>query len=427
MASLCSIWEALTDFIALRGSRGCLLSVAFNTLNISNTLRQHFANKLYRTRGRYTISIVPENVQSARSSTSSSTVSQDFSLMLCKAAPADFWKAVGVETLPNIPDIPLLASLLEILGLARGDGLLATEACQMLGMSQVYTIVERGVALGMIVKRTVMPLHLLATQAAHPTRVKSRTVILHIRRFANLYDALSDGAFLEAEDQMKVDISRYIKKMMKHFSRTSLAVTDIAAAIGCAPRHLRIGFADELQKKESTALRDLTVIELPDVAVIYPSRTVSKRMCVSLVTSSFNESGDAGMKAAQDVEDHSSDVTANSALYKQVSTRIRRNGSEGLLAHHIRIAHCLLPKRSDRLLGDLRTTYGYPVDKQQCGKQTAFKIYPQSSKRASCGENMITKSTQQKASAMTDLKSDRLDFIVELLKKVRYAVVFNFH
>ena len=435
MTSLSHLWESINDFVALLGSKGCPLSKAFDAVGLHNdALRRRFTQKL-RDQGKHEITEIKMSEKSTTAEKQANVLSTYGSSLLCKAkSSADFWKAIGIETFMSIPDSQVLTSLLELLGMARGHGILTTEACQKLGVSQLYTVVERGVALGVIVKRTVIPgptgISVPASQ-----RVKSRTVILHLRRFAAEYNPIADRASFEADDQMKEDVCRYIKKFMRTFSRTSVFFTDIDNAIGCCPRTLRNAFADELQKRDTgIRLYGLTIREDSGGTSLY-SDNHRGRISFALVDDDLIMPSPTALSASgqqQEMDECCPEVVANSALYEQASARIRWNGSKGVLSHHIRSIHCLFPKRNDRLINDLRTTYNYSVNKQQCGKQAAYRIYPPPGDRDASNasddnnESKPEPNDKKKADAgvMTELKSERLRFILDLLQKVSCFVAF---
>ena len=437
MTTLSLLWEAINDFVGLHGTKGCPLSKAFDFVGINNdALRRRFTEKL-RDQGKHEIIEIkiPETEKQAHVPKTYGS-----SLQCIAKSSADFWKAIGIESFMSIPDSQVLTSLLELLGMARSFGILTTEACQMLGVSQLYTVVERGVALGVVVKRTVIPGPAgISVPASH--RVKTRTVILHLRRFAAEYNPIADRASFETDDQMKEDVCRYIKSFMRTFSRTSVFFTDIDNAIGCCPRTLRNAFADELQKRD-TGIRmyGLTIREDLGGTSLY-SDNHRGRISFALIDDDFTmppPTTAQSVSGQQDLDECSPEVIANAALYEQASARIRWNGSKGVLSHHIRSIHCLPPKRNDRLINDLRTMYNYSVNKQQCGKQAAYRIYPPpgdkdttanaSDDAESKGMDGGTEESNDKKKAepgtMTELKAERLRFILDLLRKVSYFIVY---
>ena len=416
MVTIAQLWVDVNDYISLHGTRGCTLHKVFDALSVPDLIRRSFAAKLRdgAVAGRYTCKQLKGDVHCSSSFSSK----ERYDLVHYQSTVADFWKAIGIEGYAGTADdIPLLIPLLEVIGIARDRGVLLTEASHSLGVSSVklYTVVERGAALaGVIVKRNVY-----AAQPGGSKRINSRTVILHLKRFEAEYDPITDGVCIEADDHLKVDISRFTRKLIVGYNRRSLALSDVSSALGCDIRTFRAALFDGPSK--DSWLVNMTILDEKNDFLVYPGRGVAKRQCISIAGPSCGSVEGLLPSTSDDTALITPAVIANAALYEQTFARLRWSRKGGIVAHRIRQLHCLLPKRSERLFNDLKASYGFPVSKRQFGKQAAYVVLPLQ------GCCCIADGENQQKSVLTSVKSERVDFILRLLqKKVRGTIAGPF-
>ena len=407
MVAIAQLWVDVVDFISLHGTRGCTLLKVFEALSVPEAVRRYFASKLRDGAG----PCICKEVQAGVASSSSSSSKERYDLLQCHGTTADFWKSIGMEGYAGLTDdIPLLVPLLEVLGMARERGVLLSEASQLLGVSSVklYTVVERGTALsGVVVKRNVY-----ATQPGGSKRINSRTVILHLKRFESAYDPSTDGVCIEADEYLKGDISRFARKLIEKYNRRSLALADVSCALGCETRSFRAALSDGPNK--DLMLVNMTVTDEKCDFLMYPGRVVSKRHIVSLAGPTDGASEGPSLSTADDISAPPAAVVANAALYEQTFARLKWSRTEGIVANRLRQVHCLLPKRNERLFNDLKTSYGFPVSKQQFGKQAAYVVMPMPD---SCNVDDKVDGEIQQLSMQTGLKSERIASIIKLLNR----------
>ena len=367
MASLSARWEGLNDFIALQGSTGASLTNVFSSLNFPKVLQlpmvcrlfNAVSCKLYLVQKKLSgvISRAPLSFEEFQRD-----IPSNFDDIYCVADVSMSWKAYGFESYHDIPDTstPLLLSFLEILGMAREKGCTNTEASLVLGIPKLHTVVERLVSMGYVVKRVVSPLYDKLTTC----RVKSRTVLLHLKRFAAQYDPTVDDLEIEADDSMRSDVNVYFTKLLDFHQIQQIAATDAAQAIGIGSKKL-IKLKESFAGYVKSGLSSVCFFD-HEVALIYPGRQPHPRLrsCIGFVQ------GPPTIK-----ERHEHDVAMNSPVYEQSIARLRWSNGEGMSSTTLRSKLCLYGKRAARIATELNTVHGYPMRKQQVGKTQANQLY----------------------------------------------------
>ena len=327
-ATLSLLWESLNDFVALQGSSGASLSDIFDSLQIPDKLQIPLVSKLFKA-GLCRFYLTKPSSSSSGSSKSSfsyedfqKVTSVSFDDIYCVAETFMSWKAYGFESYHDIPDgqTPLLLSFLEILGMAREKGCSNTEASLLLGIPKLHTVVERLVSLGYVVKRMVFPM----TGKLATCRVKSRTALLHLKRFAAQYDPSLDDIEIEADDGMRADINTYFRKLLEYHKVEYIAVTDAAHAIGIGSKKL-IRLKDSFTNYVKSGLPGVCFFD-KEIPLIYPGRTPHARVRSSLCYVHADAT-----KAQQEHE-----VAMNAPLYEQSIARLRWSNGEGVSSTSLR-------------------------------------------------------------------------------------------
>ena len=367
MTTLSAIWESVNDFIALQGSTGASLINVFDSLKIPQKLQRPIVFRLFDA-GLCQFYLVKQTSSGSSSKIPLSfaefkkdpTVS--FDAVFCFADISMSWKAYGFESYHDIPDgqTPLLLSFLEILGMAREKGCSNTEASLLLGIPKLHTVVERLVSLGYVVKRVVFPLY-----GKNATcRCKSRTVLLHLKRFAAQYDSNLDGLEIEADEGMRADINTYFTKLLDFHKVQQIAATDAAQAIGIGSKKL-IKLKDSFASYVKSGLPGVCFLER-ETNLIYPGRQpyVRMRSCLGFFQ---------GSSSSKSQNEH--EVALNAPVYEQSIARLRWSNGEGMSSTSLRMKLCLYGKRAARVATELNTVHGYPMKKQQVGKTQANQLY----------------------------------------------------
>jgi hypothetical protein len=219
MTSLCTIWSTVIDFIALHGSHGANVSNVFEILKISENLQLCKAIVFQIFSGKFCCFYLLERSSSGSCSKkllSSSdhykdfNTQMDFNTTLCVANVSLSWKAFGFESYQDIPDSqsPMLMSVLELLGIAREKGCVNTEISLLLGIPKIYSVVDRLIYCGCVVKQMIIPIG-----RSGNSRVKTRSVVFHLKRFASQYDPAADLVSIEADDSMRQNINKYLIRL----------------------------------------------------------------------------------------------------------------------------------------------------------------------------------------------------------------------
>lgn len=373
MPTLSILWESVNDFIALQGASGASMSNVFAALEISPYLQLPIIIRLFGSR--LFKFLLSKNVESGATEKVlmtfeefQSNIQIPFETLYCVADASMSWKAYGFESFHDIPDTqsPLLLSVLEILGMAREKGCSNTEISQLLGIPKLHAIVERVVALGYVVKRIVLPLN----GKGATCRVKSRTVLLHLKRFAAQYDPTVDEIEIEADENMRVDINNYFTKLLNYHNVQEMAATDAAQAIGIGSKKL-IKLKDSFASYVKAGLAGICFIDR-EVPLIYPGRQPAPRMrsCLGFVPSP------PSFKIETDHE-----VAINSPVYELSTAMLRWSENEGISSIILRVKLCLYAKRAARVAVELNTVHGYPMKKQQSGKTQVNHLYNVMSKQ----------------------------------------------
>jgi hypothetical protein len=367
MPTLSVLWESVNDFIAIQGTNGASLSTVFESLKIPLNLQRTFVNRLfvggkckfYRSESTSTGDTI-KTLMNHQELRSNPPIADE--KIFCVADVAMSWKAYGFESYHDIPDsqTPLLLSVLEILGMAREKGCSNTEISLLLGIPKLHTVVERIVSLGYVIKRIGLPLN----GKGATCRVKSRTVLLHLKRFAAQYDPTPDDIEIEADENMRVDINYYFTKLLNFHNIQEIAATDAAQAIGIGPKKL-IKLKDSFASYVKAGLAGICFIDR-DVPLIYPGRQPGSRMrsCLGFVASPI------ALKVATD-----HDVAINAPVYEQSTAMLRWSSGEGISSTILRVKLCLYAKRAARVSVELNTVHGYPMKKQQAGKTQVNQLY----------------------------------------------------
>lgn len=367
MPTLSILWESVNDFIALQGASGASMSNVFAALEVSPYLQLPIINRLFGSR--LCKFLLSKNVESGATEKVLMTFKEfqsiiqiPFETLYCVADASMSWKAYGFESFHDIPDTqsPLLLSVLEILGMAREKGCSNTEISQLLGIPKLHAIVERVVSLGYVVKRIVLPLN----GKGATCRVKSRTVLLHLKRFAAQYDPTADEIEIEADENMRVDINNYFTKLLNYHNVQEMAATDAAQAIGIGSKKL-IKLKDSFASYNKAGLAGICFIDR-EVPLIYPGRQPAARMrsCLGFVPSP------PSFKIETDHE-----VAINSPVYELSTAMLRWSENEGISSTILRVKLCLYAKRAARVAVELNTVHGYPMKKQQSGKTQVNHLY----------------------------------------------------
>lgn len=367
MPTLSVLWESVNDFIAIQGTNGANLSTVFESLNIPLNLQIPFVNRLFcGGKCKFYCSELTSTGEPIKTLMTHQELRSDppitYEKIFCVADVAMSWKAYGFESYHDIPDsqTPLLLSVLEILGMAREKGCSNTEISLLLGIPKLHTVVERIVSLGYVIKRIGLPLN----GKGATCRVKSRTVLLHLKRFAAQYDPAPDDIEIEADENMRVDINYYFTKLLNFHNIQEIAATDAAQAIGIGPKKL-IKLKDSFASYVKAGLAGICFIDR-DVPLIYPGRQPGSRMrsCLGFVASPV------ALKVATD-----HDVAMNAPVYEQSTAMLRWSNGEGISSTILRIKLCLYAKRAARVSVELNTVHGYPMKKQQAGKTQVNQLY----------------------------------------------------
>ena len=373
MTTLSALWESVNDFIALQGSSGTSLINVFDSLKLPLNLHTPIVSRLFNA-GQCKFYIVKQASSggSLKTPFSFGDYKKDqtlsFDAIFCVADACMSWKAYGFESFHDIPDgqTPLLLSFLEILGMAREKGCSNTEASLLLGIPKLHTVVERLVSLGYVVKRVVFPLY-----GKNATcRCKSRTVLLHLKRFAAQYDPNVDELEIEADEGMRADINTYFTKLLDYHNVQQIAATDAAQAIGIGSKKL-IKLKDSFASYVKSGLPGVCFLER-EVNLIYPGRQPFLRMrsCLGFFQ---------GISTAKSQNEH--EVAMNSPVYEQSVARLRWSNGEGMSSTSLRMKLCLYGKRAARVATELNTVHGYPMKKQQVGKTQANQLYDKVQKK----------------------------------------------
>ena len=367
MATLSAMWESVNDFIALQGSIGASLINMFDSLKIPQKLQRPTVIRLYDAGlCQFYLVVQTSSGSSSKIPLSFAEFKKDptvsFDTIFCFADLSMSWKAYGFESYHDIPDgqSPLLLSFLEILGMAREKGCSNTEASLLLGIPKLHTTVERLVSLGYVVKRVVFPLY-----GKNATcRCKSRTVLLHLKRFAAQYDPNLDELEIEADEGMRADINTYFTKLLEFHKVQQIAATDAAQAIGIGSKKL-IKLKDSFASYVKSGLPGVCFLDR-ETNLIYPGRQPFLRMrsCLGFFQ---------GLSSSKSQNEH--EVALNAPLYEQSTARLRWSNGEGMSSTTLRMKLCLYGKRAARVASELNTVHGYPMKKQQVGKTQANQLY----------------------------------------------------
>lgn len=344
-----------------------MMSSVFAALEISQCLQIPIINRLFGS-GMFKF-LLSRNVPTEATEKALMTFEEfqkdntiSFDTLYCVADVSLSWKAYGFESYHDIPDSqsPLLLSVLEILGMAREKGCSNTEISQLLGIPKLHAIVERIVSLGYVIKQIVLPLNGKGASC----RVKSRTVLLHLKRFAAQYDPTVDDIEIEADENMRVDINYYFTKLLNYHNVQEIAATDAAQAIGIGSKKL-IKLKDSFASYVKAGLAGICFIDR-EVPLIYPGRQPAVRMrsCLGFVPSP------PSFKIETDHE-----VAINSPVYELSTAMLRWSENEGISSIILRVKLCLYAKRAARVAIELNTVHGYPMKKQQSGKTLVNHLY----------------------------------------------------
>ncbi len=136
-------------------------------------------------------------------------------------APLPFiWSAFGVQSLGGVPSDDLMP-LLQTLADAKDRGVLTVELSSNIPARNV----DRLVYMGLVRKRTVFP-H--SRREISVARTSVRTSILHIKKFATLYDPHTDGLAFDSDDAMRESLIECIVRILEDYDMEQMNTSQIA-------------------------------------------------------------------------------------------------------------------------------------------------------------------------------------------------------
>jgi hypothetical protein len=399
MSSLSYLWESLNDFISLQGSKGAIMSTVFETLKMPEKIHKPFMMKLYASE---LYEFYDKKSLNGRRMVTLKDFQENHDLklcdILCVTSAYSSWKAFGFESFYDIPDSSnsMNMAVIELLGMAREKGCSNVEISQLLGVPKLHQISDKLIIVGIASRKVIMP----AGKKSNKSRVKSRTIILHLRRFGAAYDPTGDHVELECDDAAKEDINIYSRKLLDHFEIDHIASTDFAAAIGVPAKRLfklKDSFANQLKVGVAGVAFDER-----ECVLLYPGRnfktSVKMRSCLVLVD---------GGEILTSGELHS--VAMNAPLYEQTVAALRWKGEEGMSSTTIRVKMLLNTKRSARFVTELNVSHKYPLLRQQVGKTQANQLYYVTEAEMALGDGGAN--LQKKADKINDRK--KTDILVD--------------
>jgi hypothetical protein len=355
------IIENSRDMISLHGRKGAIWSDITSALtlsvNTSNILYQQLATKGYRFE----------------------QIDNDIKVY---APENDIMQSLGIKSCLEMQVDPALL-LLELLGFAKQKGLLLNEASSIMNLKHIHQVVDKLVDSKLIIRRTVTPIS-STIRGNREARFKHKITIIHLIRFAHLYNPDDDAMVIcvEDTDTELYDIQRDIVDILHRHNVTIFPLHALA-------KELQFEGANSLRKylTQCFALRPkasnrLVITRESDVAKtknVYNVELNTAFNAKDKRTSSNMEVEDGPEETSADCDDKnpyvsSSQTARNLPLYEQIVARLA-NEPAGMISTQIRDVSGLGKRRAYDVVIHLATEFEYPNQKVQEGRQTLRRLF----------------------------------------------------
>ena len=208
-----SIIEILHDsreLVSLSGRRGVSWSYMAEVLSLDDRLQRCILRYL-----------------SSRGYTITDNSNGESSNITIVAPSSEIWSFLGIMSYLDVPPDPGM-ELLEIVGAARANGVVLGEATSLMHTKlYLHPIIDKLCNAGLILKRLISPL-------SHGTspRVTTRTTIMHLTRYAELYDPILDGVYLSVDDNQNEIFQHTILQHMRTGRVRDMSLQDLLHPLG---------------------------------------------------------------------------------------------------------------------------------------------------------------------------------------------------
>jgi hypothetical protein len=264
---------------------------------------------------------------------------------------------------------PQLKLILETVVGSKSKGSLVAEVAVGSGVTHMHASVDKLVGLGYIEKRSINPL----TTSKH-SRIESKAVVLHSKRYAAYYDDGADGVRVIVGSSYLDKIHDLIIDLLDRKMLRSMPSRDVQKHLGMsrwdmqALRNATIG----QDKKEREAMRVCFFQRTGNV--VYDSGVIGPETMLWYVgrAADFSERDDAGG------EGQGFTCPRNVPVHETVAAVLNdpQKGANGLTANDIRTVTGATYKRAAKVFTEFHKTFGYPLEKVQEGRQLRHKLLP---------------------------------------------------
>lgn len=286
--------------------------------------------------------------------------------VIIKAPLYEIYRHLGIKSNLEIPPDPGML-VLEKIAMSGANGLLITEISQYFDKkTSVYQIIDKLVTLGLVKKRMLKPITTTNNHGQN-SRGKARVVIVHLTRYASLYDPLHDQMQFEVTEEECLDLQNSIINYLTERRIKSIPIFVLSSYLQIMTKFLT--------RKIQTCITQLKAkCRLSISSEKYqgkgPFTIVS---CLDI----GNEIIEEEEEKDDDDDDNSSLVPSNTifnmTIYEQVIYRL--NMFNGLTSRKIKQLVGLNRKKCYSIVTTLTKTLKYRHDTVQSGRQRLYLIY----------------------------------------------------
>lgn len=276
---------------------------------------------------------------------------------------AEIYRILGISSELEIPPDPGML-ILEKIAKSKEKGLLMSEIGKLTDKkTAIYPTIDKLVTMGFIRKRLVSPMHHVSN-----SRGKGRVVIVHLVRYAHLYDPHKDHMEFEFSESDCEELQQSISKILTEKGVNSIPVFHIAPRFQVTAKQLTRKISTSITQLKSKSRLTLTTDK-------YRGKGPFTHVTCPSLGQELEEDDDAGCN--DDEDDNSSLLPSNTifnmTVYDQVIYRL--NMSNGLTSRKIKQLTGLRKKRCSLIVSTLMKTLKYRHETVQSGRQKLYLIF----------------------------------------------------